>query len=94
VVPARRGFQKSVGEWNQQEVRCDGRQVKIILNGHVIIDANLDSVSQGGTLDGRDHPGLMRASGHIGFLGHGDAVAFRNLRIQPLNRSADPHQGE
>ena len=94
VVPARRGFQKPVGEWNQQEVRCDGRQVKIILNGQVIIDANLDSVSVGGTIDGREHPGLKRASGHIGFLGHGDAVAFRKLRIQPLNRSGDSQQGE
>jgi len=84
VVPSRRGFQKPVGEWNQQEVRCDGRKVKIVLNGHVIIDADLDAASRGGTIDGRDHPGLTRSSGHIGFLGHGDAVAFRNLRIQPI----------
>ena len=92
VIPARRGFQKPVGEWNQQEVRCDGRQVRIILNGQVIIDADLDAVSLGGTIDGRDHPGLKRSSGHIGFLGHGDAVAFRKLRIQPLNRTPDPQQ--
>jgi hypothetical protein len=58
--------------------------VKIVLNGHVIIDADLDAASRDGTIDGRDHPGLTRSSGHIGFLGHGDAVAFRNLRIQPI----------
>lgn len=84
VVPSRRGFQKPVGEWNQQEVRCDGRHVKIVLNGHVIIDADLDAVIRGGTIDGREHPGLTNSSGHIGFLGHGDAVAFRNLRIRPI----------
>ena len=87
VIPALRGFQNPVGEWNQQEVRCDGRRVKITLNGHVILDADLDVASAGGTLDGQDHPGLKRTSGHIGFLGHGDAVAFRKLRLRPLIRN-------
>ncbi|MDZ7689920.1 MAG: family 16 glycoside hydrolase [Balneolaceae bacterium] len=36
-------------------------------------------------MDGKDHPGLSRSSGHIGFLGHGDEVAFRNIQIRDLN---------
>ena len=30
------------------------------------------------------HPGLARKSGHIGLLGHGTRVEFRNFRIQEL----------
>ena len=29
--------------------------------------------------------GLARASGHIGFLGHGTRVEFRNIRIRLLD---------
>ena len=35
-------------------------------------------------LDGKDHPGLKRDSGHICFCGHGAEVWFRNLRIKEL----------
>ena len=42
----------------------------------------LDEASAGGTVDHRDHPGLKRPSGHIGFLGHGSIVEFRNIRIR------------
>ena len=35
-------------------------------------------------IDGRDHPGLKRESGHIGFLGHGSLVEFRNVRIKEI----------
>ncbi len=31
------------------------------------------------------HPGLRRDKGYIGFCGHGDKLAFRNLRIKSLD---------
>ncbi len=85
VVPAKRGFLKPVGEWNTQEVRCDGTHIEVILNGHSILNADLDQVvASGQTVDGQPHPGLKNKKGHLGFLGHGDRVAFRNIRIHPL----------
>jgi hypothetical protein len=33
VVPAKRGALKPAGEWNSQEVVCEGRNVKVTLNG-------------------------------------------------------------
>jgi hypothetical protein len=87
VAPARRGFQRAVGDWNQQEIRVEGRTVRVTLNGEVILDQDLDEATKDGTLSGRDHPGLARTSGHIGFCGHGDEVAFRNIRIKPLGAS-------
>ncbi|MBD3268010.1 DUF1080 domain-containing protein [bacterium] len=37
------------------------------------------------TVDKRNHPGLTNVKGHIGFLGHGHAVSFRNLKIKELH---------
>lgn len=82
VVPAKRGFQKPVGEWNFQEVIARGRQITVNLNGETIVDANLATIK--GPADGRDHPGLKRKKGHIGFLGHGSRVEFRNIMIRTL----------
>jgi hypothetical protein len=85
VVPAKTGFLKPVGEWNSEEVTCKGRKVKVVLNGETIVDADLDEASKDGTIDGSKHPGLERTTGHIGFLGHGHKVQFKNLRIKPLD---------
>lgn len=84
VVPARRGFQKPVGEWNEEEIIVQGRKVKVVLNGTTIVEADLDEASMPRTIDGRDHPGLQRTSGHISFCGHGSRVVFRNIRIRAL----------
>jgi hypothetical protein len=84
VVPAKRGHQKPVGEWNQQEVVCKGSKVKVTLNGATILETDIAKAIEQGTPDGKEHPGLKRKSGHIGFLGHGSQVGFRNIRIKPL----------
>lgn len=84
VVPAKRGHLKPVGEWNSQEVICKGRQVKVILNGTTIVDADIDKAADPHTADKRPHPGLTREKGFIGFLGHGSRVEMRNIRIKDL----------
>lgn len=84
VIPAKRGYLKPVGEWNYQEVYVQGNQIKVILNGQVILDGNIGDAIKNGTMDGREHPGLSRRSGHIGFLGHGSVVRFRNIRVKEL----------
>jgi len=84
VIPAKRGFLKPVGEWNTEEVIAEGSHIKVILNGEVIVDGDIKEASKGGTLDGNKHPGLKNKKGHIGFLGHGDIVKFRSIRIKEL----------
>ena len=85
VVPARTGHLKPVGEWNAQEVTARGMQITIKLNGATIVDADIEKASTPKTIDGKDHPGLKREKGRIGFAGHGDRVEFRNLRIKALD---------
>lgn len=84
VIPAKRGFLNPVGEWNSQEVIVKGTKIKITLNGEVILDGDIAEASRNGTLDGKNHPGLKRAKGYIGFLGHGSELKFRNIRIKEL----------
>lgn len=88
IVAAKRGHQKPVGEWNYQEVIADGPKIKITLNGTVIVDADLSQVKQAANMhDLKKHPGLHNEKGHIGFLGHGSVVEFRNIRIKELGAS-------
>jgi len=91
VAPAKRGFQKPVGEWNSEEIVANGRQITVKLNGTTIVDANLDDVKDEATLkEHRDlskpdgSQGIANTKGHIGFLGHGAHVEFRNIRVKVL----------
>jgi len=82
VVPAKTGFLKPVGEWNSEEITANGRHIKVVVNGGVAVDANLDDVKDPEIL--KKHPGLARTKGRIGFLGHHSHVEFRNIRIKEL----------
>jgi hypothetical protein len=84
VIPAKRGFLKPLGEWNFQEVQVIGTRIKIILNGEVILDGDIAEASKNGTLDGKEHPGLLNKTGYISFLGHGSPIKYRNIRIKNL----------
>ena len=83
VFAAKRGSQKPVGEWNVEEIRAEGSHITVTVNGQVITDANLDDVKDEAKL--KKHPGLKNKAGHIGFLGHGAQVEFRNLLVKELN---------
>ena len=84
VVPAKTGQLKPAGEWNQQEIVCNGRQLTVTLNGVVIVAVELDKVQP---IDGYEHPGLLYNSGFIGLHAHGNygaKIYFRNLLVKEL----------
>ncbi len=84
MVPAKRGHLKPVGQWNSEEVIAKGRHITVILNGTTIVDADITEAIEKGTIDGNAHPGLANERGHIGFLGHGSQVLFKNIQIKKL----------
>jgi HEAT repeat protein len=84
VIPSKRGYLKPVGEWNYEEVTVKGTQINIVLNGTTIVDGDIAGPRDNGTMDHNQHPGLKNTTGHIGFLGHGSLVKFRNIRIKEL----------
>ncbi|MGN6511623.1 MAG: 3-keto-disaccharide hydrolase, partial [Chitinophaga sp.] len=86
VIPAKRGFLKPVGEWNYEQVTVKGTHVIVELNGTVILDGDYADARDNGTLDHKQHPGLKNTTGHIGYLGHGSVVRFRNIRIKDLTK--------
>jgi hypothetical protein len=83
VFAAKPGSLKPAGQWNEEEIRAEGRHIKVTLNGKVITDADLNTVTDPKKIE--KHPGLFRDSGHIGFLGHNEYVEFKNLRIKDLS---------
>ena len=82
VAPAQRAG-KPAGEWNAMEIRADGREVRVILNGKKIVDADLDRCLKDPAV-AKEHTGLARKSGRIGLQSHSERVEFRNLRLKPL----------
>ncbi|MBP7933666.1 MAG: DUF1080 domain-containing protein [Phycisphaerae bacterium] len=82
VVPAHRGYLRPPGQWNYQEVLVKGSKIQVSVNGTLILDADLSKVEK--PLDEQAHPGMRRTQGHIGFMGHGDPVEFRNIRLKVL----------
>jgi hypothetical protein len=91
MFPATRGHQKPVGEWNSEEITVQGRRITVKLNGVTITEGNLDDVKDEELLSRhRDlskpegSRGIANTKGHIGLLGHGTRVEFRNIRIREL----------
>ena len=96
VIPAERVKFGELGEWNTEEIRAVGDRITVTVNGRVILDGNIREACQGYnvsedgskvnpyTADHRNHPGLFNKSGHIGLLGHGAGIQFRNLRVLDL----------
>lgn len=75
---------KPAGEWNEEEIYANGDNIRVTVNGVVILEGNIREATKNGTADGHKHPGLFNKKGHIGFLGHGSPVKFRNIRIKEL----------
>ena len=88
MAPAARGYLRSPGEWNSQQVTVVGSTIKVELNGNLILNTDLAEIEN--YLDDKPHPGKERTSGHFGFAGHNDPVEFRNVSIKDLStKTAD-----
>ena len=96
IIPAKRIKWGALGEWHCEEIRAKGDHITVIVDGEVIIDGNIRKACKGHnvapdggdknpyTVDGRNHPGLFNKKGHIGFLGHGEGIKYRNVRVKEL----------
>lgn len=89
IAPKRQVYKPT--EWNKYHVTCKGSQIKVVLNGELILDVKLDEqMEKVKRHDGTDAPPLKDRprKGHIGFqeLSRGsDPVMIRNARVKALN---------
>lgn len=71
---------KQAGQWQKMVVTARGPRIKVVLNGHKIINTKTTYYQY----KTDSHPGLTRDGGYIGLQNHGSRVEFRNIRIQVL----------
>ena len=84
MIPAHRGYFRPYGEWNYQEVTVKGSQIKVELNGTVILDGDVSDITE--YMGDKAHPGKLLKKGHLGFAGHGSEhyFQFRRLSVKEL----------
>ena len=76
-----------VGQWNTEEIRLVGSKIKITVNGQVVIDTDLATITTF-PIKGLV-PGIHNKSGHIAIAGHNSPVEFRNIRVLSLTNTTD-----
>lgn len=84
MAAAARGYHRPVGKWNYQEVTVQGSQIRVVLNGNVILNTDLAPITE--FMANSPHPGKDRTKGFFGFAGHSDPVEFRNVEIKALTK--------
>jgi len=80
VQPPKLQANKPIGEWNAIKIAADGRKVTVVLNDKELVNANLDDYQD----KYKEHPGLTREKGHIGFQSHDGRIEFRNVYVKEL----------
>ena len=96
VIPAKRIVHRPLGEWSSEEIRVEGDNIKVTVNGEVIVDGNIRKACKGHnvapdggknnpyTVDHKNHPGMFNERGFISFCGHGEGLKLRNVRVLDL----------
>ena len=81
IMPPAIRASKKANQWQKMEILCNGPKIEVMLNGQLIIDANLiDHMNKE-----REHPGLKRRKGFIGLQNHSSKIEYRNIYIEELD---------
>lgn len=84
VVAPRLNPTKPAGEWNQVEITLRDRHLRVVWNGHLVHDINLDDPALNANLP-RTHLLYRRPNwGYIGLQNHRSLVEFRNIFLKEL----------
>ena len=96
LVPPKKSVTKGPGVWNAVEIKCQGPNVLVTINGELVCKMNADEFDKPGerAIEGNHKykiHGKKRAvkdfarKGYIGFQDHRHPVWFRNIKILPLS---------
>ncbi|MBN9517326.1 DUF1080 domain-containing protein [bacterium] len=81
VQPAKQQANNPIGEWNTVRVVAKGRDLLIEQNGKELVKANLDAYPDKAD---KNHPGLKREKGHLGFQSYNIRVEFKDVVVKEL----------
>lgn len=95
LVPTTKNASKGPGEWDQYEIRADGPNITVKLNGELVCEMNCDEFDEPGEravegnhkyqLDGKARAVKDFARcGYLGFQDHGHPVWIKNIKLLPL----------
>ncbi len=73
AAPAK-NMTRPAGQWNRYVITCQGKRLKVVMNGEQIHDLDLDKTPL------KDRP----LEGYIGFQDEAQPVWYRNVRIKEL----------
>lgn len=68
ALPKLRALEKAPGEWNRYEIRVDGAEVTVTMNGELVNEGR----------------GLEELAGPIGLQSEGGEIHFRNIELRDL----------
>ncbi|HEX3151961.1 MAG TPA: DUF1080 domain-containing protein [Gemmataceae bacterium] len=80
VGPQKRAVLKPTGEWNAVDIVVKGDRLNVKVNGTAVLDCDLANFKQ----MTKQHPDLLRKTGHIGLQSWDGLVEFRNVKIKEL----------
>ncbi len=80
LVAAKPGASKKAGEWQKMSIQCQGKKIRVTLNGIEAILADLEELEE----QIQDKPGMKKMRGRIGLQDYGRRVEFRDIRLKPL----------
>lgn len=81
---------KGPGEWNTVEIRCEGPQITVSVNGEKVSHINCDEFTEPGKRpDGTKHKFKQAVrdfprKGYLGLQDHGHKVWFKNVKLKEL----------
>jgi len=96
LVANSKNVSKAIGEWNTVEIKCQGANLSVKVNGEEVAKMNCDQFDKAGLCpDGEKHKyklnGQARAikdfarSGYLGLQDHGHKVWYKNIKLLDLS---------
>lgn len=93
VVTPMYNMSRPAGEWNSFDIRVEGHDVQVVMNGWKVIDTTFSEMTEPlGKFDAAYAD--MDPNGYIALQDHGGEVWYRNILVRPIAPDTDTAEKE